>query len=663
MPKDIPVGNGNLLLNFDLHYRIRDVYFPWIGQENHAGGHEFRFGIWADGRFSWMGPDWDIDLRYRDDALVTEVTLKNRALGLELRCQDAVDAHLNVYARLVEVTDLDGSERDVRLFFSHDFRLYGNEVGDTAYFDPRSHAIIHYKINRYFLVSCCGPDGRKANAFSCGVRAIPGRQPSWQDAEDGELTGSPISWGFAESTVGVRLCVPPGGRRVAAYWLAAGRCYEDVVRLNGIVAEKTPAALIERTSDYWRAWIRPQTRAFADLPKAVTDVFNRSLLILRTQIDNRGAIVAANDSDIIRFGGDTYSYMWGRDGAFVAAALEKAGYSALCRAFFEFCRSALTEDGYLFQHYNPDGSLASNWHPWLLEGNQILPIQEDSTALILWALWIHYECARDVEFVGPLYETLVLKAADFLVAHRDTETLLPLPSYDLWEERYAVHAYTVASVIAGLRAAAKFAMLFNDTARARTYETVAEQMALGIEKHLYHHGLRRYARSGCRTEAGYVLDEVIDVSLLGLATLGALPLKDRRIVETVEAVRRELSLETAVGGLARYRNDRYQRADDVPEDVPGNPWFIATLWLGEYLIARSENLQDLRDALPYLEWCARNALPSGVLAEQVHPVSGRPLSVSPLTWSHSAFVRAILQYVEKRDLLGDGPSAQDRDDV
>jgi glucoamylase len=71
---------------------------------------------------------------------------------------------------------------------------------------------------------------------------------------------------------------------------------------------------------------------------------------------------AANDSDIIRFHGDTYSYMWGRDGAFVAAALEQAGYSALCRTFFEFCNKVLSEEGYLFQHYNPDGSLASNWH-------------------------------------------------------------------------------------------------------------------------------------------------------------------------------------------------------------------------------------------------------------------------------------------------------------
>ena len=34
--------------------------------------------------------------------------------------------------------------------------------------------------------------------------------------------------------------------------------------------------------------------------------------------------------------------------------------------------------------------------------------------------------------------------------------------YDLWEERYALHTYTVASVIAGLRAAANFAKLFQD---------------------------------------------------------------------------------------------------------------------------------------------------------------------------------------------------------
>ena len=60
----------------------------------------------------------------------------------------------------------------------------------------------------------------------------------------------------------------------------------------------------------------------------------------------------------------------------------------------------------------------------------------------------------------------------------------------------------------------------------------------------------------------------------------------------------------------------------------------------------------MREALPYLEWCAKNALPSGVLAEQVHPIEGHPLSVSPLTWSHSAFVWAVLAYADKFRALG-----------
>ena len=168
------------------------------------------------------------------------------------------------------------------------------------------------------------------------------------------------------------------------------------------------------------------------------------------------------------------------------------------------------------QHYNPDGSLASTWHPWLVDGRQVLPIQEDSTALVLWALWIHYNCARDIEFIGPLYKKLILKSADFLVAYRDPDTHLPLPSFDLWEERYGTHAFTAAAVIAGLRAAADFARLFQDGPRAETYSAAAEQMKDGLARHLYHEGLQRYARSGYRSADGYDLDDVLDVSLLGL---------------------------------------------------------------------------------------------------------------------------------------------------
>jgi hypothetical protein len=33
------------------------------------------------------------------------------------------------------------------------------------------------------------------------------------------------------------------------------------------------------------------------------------------------------------------------------------------------------------------------------------------------------------------------------------------------------------------------------------------------------------------------------------------------------------------------------------------------------------------------------------MAEQLHPYTGAPLSVAPLTWSHAAYVRAVREYI------------------
>jgi len=103
----------------------------------------------------------------------------------------------------------------------------------------------------------------------------------------------------------------------------------------------------------------------------------------------------------------------------------------------------------------------------------VLPIQEDSTALILWALLASLRCSRDVEFIRPLYETLILKSANFLVAHRDSDTQLPIPSYDLWEERYGVPLVHGRRSDRRLRGAANFARVFQDASRAETYDTAA----------------------------------------------------------------------------------------------------------------------------------------------------------------------------------------------
>jgi glucoamylase len=78
MARDIPIGNGRLLVNFDRQYHIRDICFPHVGKENHTDGHRFGMGVWADGRFSWVHDTWEIAQEYDSETLATHVVLENR---------------------------------------------------------------------------------------------------------------------------------------------------------------------------------------------------------------------------------------------------------------------------------------------------------------------------------------------------------------------------------------------------------------------------------------------------------------------------------------------------------------------------------------------------------------------------------------------------------
>src|SRR5712691_11220548 len=70
MPRDLPISNGNLMINFDHQYNIRDVYYPHVGQDNQTVGDVSFFGVWCDGVFAWIGdPSWEKRLVYEDDTL------------------------------------------------------------------------------------------------------------------------------------------------------------------------------------------------------------------------------------------------------------------------------------------------------------------------------------------------------------------------------------------------------------------------------------------------------------------------------------------------------------------------------------------------------------------------------------------------------------------
>jgi GH15 family glucan-1,4-alpha-glucosidase len=647
MPRDLPLGNGALQVNFDALYQLVDLYFPHVGEENHSLGHPFRLGLWSEGRFAWTDDAaWRRQLRYERDTLVSDVLLEHPGLGIRLRCADTVDFNSNVFLRHFKLSSLDGRPRAVRLFFHHDFHISGSDVGDTAYYDPSSGGLYHYKGARWFHMNVLAGQ-RGWTSFAVGYKEWQGQEGTWRDAEDGELSRNPIAQGSVDSVGMLALQVPARGEAACTYWLCAGTSYQEVRDLSVLVVKRTPETLITRTRDYWRAWGLKEELDSSPLPEEVGALYRRSLLVIRTQVDNEGGVVASTDSDVLKFNRDTYSYMWPRDGALVACALDKAGYGPLADQFFRFCLEHLVPSGYWMTKFTPAGAVGSTWHPWLVNGERQLPIQEDEAGLVLWALWLHYQARRDIEFIKPLYRPLIKAVADFLVEFRDSATGLPQPSYDLWEERRGVHAFTCGAVIGGLKAAAHFTRLFGENDRAQLYEDTVKTMTEATGRYLFSETRGRFLRSVSLEGGATRPDEVLDSSLAGLFAYGAFAADDPRIVATMEQVEERLWVKSEVGGLARYENDYYHRVPDDLGRVPGNPWILTTLWLAEWYVDRATSVEALGRARDLLQWAARKALPSGVLPEQLHPLDGTPVSVSPLTWSHGSFVYTTLKYLDK----------------
>ncbi len=640
MPRDLPIGNGNVLIAFGKDSLLRELYYPHVGEENHTKGEPFRFGVWVNGQFSWIPEGWESKKEYLDDTLVTCIEWTNQDLNLKIRSNDLVDFIENIYLKKITVENFSDETKEIRLFLAHDFHIYGTEIGDTAAFRPENNTLIHYKNDRYFLINTRANNKFGIDFFATGNKERDQQVGTWKDAEDGNLSGNPIAQGSVDSVIAIHLTLPPQSNQTCFYWIAIGKNWEEVKALNELVKKTTPEEILTRTENYWKAWVNKENLNFNSLPEKISSLYKKSLLICRTQINNCGSIIAANDSDAVYFNRDTYSYMWTRDGSLVAHAMDLAGYEMA--PFYHFCAKVITKEGYFLHKYTPSGAMASSWHPWLSAHKAQLPIQEDSTALPIWALWNHYMIHRDLEFIRPLYSQLIKRAADFMMNYRDLETGLPLPSFDLWEERQGILTFTVSTVYAGLIAAANFATVFGETSLADEYREGADQMRKAMDQYLFLKEENRFARMINFNKDGSIeVDPTVDASLYGIFAFGAYEPTHPFVQSTMAQVYEKLFLNDG-GGLIRYENDPYYRN----EGQPSNPWFVTTLWMAQYLITQAKEEKDLEQPRQILSWVADHACPSGVLAEQIDPQTHVPLSVSPLTWSHATFITTVQQYLK-----------------
>ena len=75
---------------------------------------------------------------------------KHARFQVELKLKDIVYNEKPIFLRRIEVKNLSDRGREIKLYMAHQFEIYKAHGSDTAYYDPQTHSLIHYKGRRVF---------------------------------------------------------------------------------------------------------------------------------------------------------------------------------------------------------------------------------------------------------------------------------------------------------------------------------------------------------------------------------------------------------------------------------------------------------------------------------------------------------------------------------
>lgn len=639
MGRPVVLSNGQLFVGLDESGLVHDFYYPYVGLENltNARSTQHKIGVWVDGQFHWTNDgSWEIKIDFEIDALISDITLYSAELQISLRLQDFIDHEYNALVRHITIKNEADHERDVRLFMHQVFQISRGGRADTALYVPDDNYLLDYKGRYCLLIAGKFDDGKEFDQYAVGNYAMEGKAGTYLDAEDGELSGNAVEHGGVDSVIRFQKNLKAGESSIVDYWIVAASSQNDAQDIHIEFKQQKMADRLRRVRQTWQQWMNSGD---VDMPDYHKRSLQHSLLVIKAHCDERGSVLASGDSSIFNYGRDYYCYCWPRDAAYALWPLIRLGHFDEARTFLDFARDTMHPDGYLMHKYQPDRAIGSTWHP-LVHGNQReLAIQEDETASVIFMIGELYEAQNDLTLVESFYGSFIQPCANFLASFIDKETGLPHASYDLWEEKFLTTTYTVCTVIAGLKTAAKLAGELERAHDAIAWEQAADSIQDNLDK-LYHPD--GYFRKGflLQPDGTVQYDDTLDISsLYGPFMYAGLDLNDPRLISTAAHVEKRILNVTPSGGVLRYEHDNYFL---TKRNYLGNPWIVSTLWLAQYYTTMNQKTK----AKILLSWALDRELESGILGEQFDPETGVSLGVTPLVWSHAEMVNTLLDLSE-----------------
>jgi GH15 family glucan-1,4-alpha-glucosidase len=403
--------------------------------------------------------------------------------------------------------------------------------------------------------------------------------------------------------------------------------------------EVDPEQALNDTEAYWLDWAET-CRHQGDYH----DEIHQSLLVLKAlTYEPTGGIVAAPTSSLPELAGGVrnwdYRFCWLRDATLTLLSMVHAGYHEEAESWERWLLRAVAGDPADLQiMYGIAGErrLDERELEWLpgYEGSK--PVRVGNAASEQLQLDVYGEvidalyqtCAR-AEAVDDNVWSLIRRLLDWLADGWRQE------DSGLWEVRGPARHFTHSKVMAWVAfdRAVRFCEELSREGPVERWRALRDEIRAEVLARAWNEEKQAFAQS-------YDADE-LDASVLLLPLVGFLPATDERMVSTVAAVRRELT----VGGLIlRYRAQADGSVDGLP---PGEGVFLpCSFWLadvlalqGQFAEARElfERLLDLRNDV-------------GLLAEEFDPEAGRQLGNFPQAFTHLALVNTALVLNEGRGL-------------
>jgi GH15 family glucan-1,4-alpha-glucosidase len=392
---------------------------------------------------------------------------------------------------------------------------------------------------------------------------------------------------------------------------------------------------LDDTEAYWLDWA-----GMCRHDGAYHEEVHQSLLVLKalTYAPTGGIVAAPTTSLPERIGGVRnwdYRFCWLRDATLTLLAMLNAGYSEEAREWAGWLRRAIAGDPADLQiMYGLSGErrLDERELEWLPGYERSTPVRTGNAASTQLQLDVYGEV------MDGAYETVFHGRAEEVPTDDSGWPILVVllewledgwrnPDAGIWEVRGPARHFTYSKVMAWVAfdRAVRLHEEFEYPGPVDRWRALRDEIHAQVLERAWSDAKQAFTQS---YDA-----EVLDASVLHMALVGFLPATDARFISTVEAIRRELTLD---GLVLRYRTEEDGTVDGLP---PGEGVFLpCSFWLANVLALQGkvdearelfERLLDLRNDV-------------GLLAEEYDPVAGRQLGNFPQALSHLSLVNTAL---------------------